>query len=581
MRRGDFLRHDSRVSDRPIADYALLSDRRTAALVSGDGSVDWLCLPRFDGPSVFGRILDPGAGHFSIRPAQLVELTRRYRGGTMVLETSFRTGSGRGTLTDAMAMTGRRALLRRIERTEGSVEVELEYAPRPDYGAARPALFGATGSVLGGGVGLASSAPLTVEGETATARFTLRAGESASFALDLTGEGQWPVARIGEWIDEAAAAWDQGGGTSREDVQRSVLVLRALTHEPTGAVVAAPTTSLPVRVGDDKNWDYRYGWIRDSSFALEALARVGHEDEAFEILRWMLRTVSEGIQEGGDLQVVHRVDGNPDLEERELPHLAGWRGSSPVRVGNAAAGQRQLDVYGELLASAHRVADRLGELEPEGRRVLVEAAEAAAARWPDPDQGLWEARGEPRHFLHSKLMCWVALDRAVAIAPLLDAEERTTGWIGAREEIRAAILEQSWSERAGAFTDAFGSDRLDASALLLGIYGFLPPDDQRLRLTRDAIATRLTDARGLVRRHEEDHGGWPLCTFWLAEALAMAGEAERARETFERVVKHCNDVGLLSERVDPDTGELLGNFPLALSHAALVSAAAAIQRVGN
>jgi GH15 family glucan-1,4-alpha-glucosidase len=365
-------------------------------------------------------------------------------------------------------------------------------------------------------------------------------------------------------------------------VYHSGRVLQALTYQPTGAIVAAPTTSLPEVVGGERNWDYRYAWIRDASFTLDALWVAACPDEAEKFFSWMAKAASSKLRADADLQIMFRIHGGEDLTERVLGHLPGWRDSRPVRVGNGAWNQRQLDVYGELLAAAERLADQLGDLDEESKGFLTSVADIAAKRWTEQDHGIWEVRDEPRDFLYSKLMCWVALDRAIRIADLIGAADRTDRWTTTRDEIRQAILERGWSDRAGAFAQSFGSDQLDASNLMLAIVGFLPPDDPRMLATIEAVERDLTDDRGLVYRYRADdglpgeEGTFLLCTFWLAHALALAGKLDRARVTFERAVAYANDVGLLSEEVDEPTGELLGNFPQAFSHIGLINAAWAI-----
>jgi GH15 family glucan-1,4-alpha-glucosidase len=595
----------------PIGDYALLSDCRSAALVSRDGSVDWLCFPRFDSPAVFARILDSGGGHFSIRPAGDFEASRAYADQAMVLETTFVTASGTATLTDAMAV-GRNerghelgaaspgVLLRQFTCTEGEMDVEVSYAPRPEYGLIHPLLAQIPGGVAArGGAGrLLLSAPGTfaVDGATATARLHLVAGQMACFALAHAAAGEpplrvWDAGTVTTRLADTLAGWRSWSaihqsyeGPWRELVHHSGRVLQALTYAPTGAIVAAPTTSLPETVGGERNWDYRYTWVRDASLTMEALWVAACPDEADKFFGFLADAAASQLHRGMDLQIMFGVGGERDLTERELRHLAGWRGSRPVRVGNGAWTQRQLDVYGELLGAAQRLVDQLGEPDTVTQRFLAAAADAAAVRWREKDQGIWEIRGEPRDFLYSKLMCWVALDRAIALAPQLGAVDRVAGWIAARDEIRAAILERGWSDTAGAYTQAFGSDDLDASNLMLAITGFLPGDDPRMKATIDATAARLTDERGLVYRYlahdglAGDEGTFLLCTFWLAQAQALAGEVEQATATFERAVTAINDVGLLAEEVDAGSGEMIGNFPQAFSHIGLINAAWAIDQ---
>jgi alpha,alpha-trehalase len=597
------------MSTLPIGDYALLSDCRSAALVSRDGSVDWLCFPRFDAPSVFARLLDADAGYFSVRPAGQGGTARRYVDQAMALETTFTTATGTVVLTDALAV-GRNdrghelgagspgVLLRRVACTEGTVELEVTYAPRPEYGLIHPILTPVDGGLAarGGADVLVLSTPvaLEVEGATATARLTLRAGESAAFALAHASSwaappAAWPQDEIARRLDDTIEGWRSWSamhqayeGPWRELVHHSGRVLQALTFEPTGAIVAAPTTSLPEAVGGERNWDYRYTWVRDASLTMEALWVAACPDEANKFFAFLAGAAASQLHRGTDLQIMFGVGGERDLTERELPHLRGWRDSRPVRVGNGAWSQRQLDVYGELLGATQRLVEQLGELDEPTRRFLVAAADTAAVRWTEKDQGIWEIRGEPRDFLYSKLMCWVALDRAIALAELLGARDRVEGWTATRDEIRAAICEQGWSERAGAYAQAFGGDDLDASNLMLAITGFLPGDDPRMKATIDATAERLTDERGLVYRYtaadglEGEEGTFLLCTFWLAQAHALTGEVEQARATFERAAAYANDVGLLAEEVDVGGAEMIGNYPQAFSHIGLVNAAWAI-----
>jgi len=598
------------MSDTPIADYALLSDCHSAALVSREGSLDWLCFPRFDGPAVFARLLDDAAGHWSLTVKGALETTRRYLPNTMVLQTAIRTETGLAMLTEAMALDANqdghdlgsrapRALLRRLECTEGRVELAMEYAPRPEFGLIAPLLSSVQGAAVaarGGADVLVLSAPSepAIDGSTARLQATLRAGEAAGFALHHRSVEEdaprvWSQDDVAAGIAGTVRAWrtwssmhQRYEGPWSDLVSHSGRVLQSLMYQPTGAIVAAPTTSLPEAVGGERNWDYRYAWVRDASFTLNALWVAACPDEAIKFFSWMTGTVASLIEVGSDLQIMFGIGGEHDLSERELPHLSGWRGSRPVRVGNGAWNQRQLDVYGELLDAASTLSEQLGDLDEPTAQFLVAVAETAAIRWRESDQGIWEVRGGPREFLYSKLMCWVALDRAIALAPLLSAEDRVERWSGIRDEIREAILDRGWSEKAGAFAQSFGSDELDASNLMMPIVGFLPASDPRMLATIDAIAEQLTDHRGLVFRYRAadglsgSEGTFLLCTFWLAHALALAGEAERARTTFERAIGFVNDVGLLSEEVDPETGELLGNFPQAFSHIGLVNAAWAI-----
>jgi GH15 family glucan-1,4-alpha-glucosidase len=602
------------VSKTPIGDYALISDCHSGALVSKEGSIDWWCFPRFDGPAVFGRILDDAAGHWSITPTRPARTGRRYLDRTMVLETTFRTDTGSATLTDAMAldpeqaghdlgMDAPRVVLRRVQCTEGEIELEMEFAPRPEYGLIFPLLARVDGGVAtrGGAQASVLSTPdvTAIERSTARLRFRLTAGQATSFAMQRrTTEEPPPQAfsqrEIEHLLAGTAEVWRTWSslhqayeGPWSDLVYQSGRVLQALMYQPTGAIVAAPTTSLPEDVGGERNWDYRYAWVRDASFTLDALWVAACPDEAHKFFSWMAGAVASQLDAGADLQIMFGIGGEHDLSERELPHLSGWRDSRPVRVGNGAWSQRQLDVYGELLDAAYRLKDQLGRIDEATKQFLVQVADAAASRWREKDQGIWEVRGEPRDFLYSKLMCWVALDRAVAMAAMIGAEDRVQGWTETRDEIRHAIETKGWSDRSGAFAQYFGGDGLDASNLMMPIVGFLPADDRRMIDTIEATEERLTDERGLVYRYRTEggvdglageEGTFLLCTFWLAEALARAGKVDRARAVFERAVAFANDVGLLAEEVDESSGELLGNFPQAFSHIGLINAAWAISQ---
>ena len=598
----------------PLEDYALLSDRHGAALVSREGAVDWLCLPRFDSPAVFAGLLDRGAGSWVLRPTGGGPVSRRYLDGTMVLETTFHAPDGVLTLTDALATGGcadlhrvgaaaPHLLVRGVTCTEGSPELTLDFRPRPEYGLVVPLVAACDGgaTVRGGPDRLTLSAPghLEVSSGAVSATVRLRPGETRYFGLHrgaLAGPAprMWRQEELAEALATTTDAWRAWSrahqayeGPWRDLVHHSGRVLQALSYQPSGAIVAAATTSLPEEVGGGRNWDYRYAWVRDAAMTMDALWVAACPDEAGEFFGYVSSAAASGWS-GSHLQIMYGVGGEHDLTERELPHLSGWRDSRPVRVGNDAWRQPQLDVYGELLETAARFEDQLADTGPAQRAFLAGLADAVTARWECPDHGIWEIRGEPRHFLHSKLMCWVALDRAVRLAPRWEAgEERVAGWRAERDRIREAIEERGWSAAAGAFTRSFDETALDASALMLPISGFLPADDPRVLATIDAVAAGLTDARGVVHRYRTGagsdglaggEGGFLLCTFWLAQALAMAGRTDRARRVLDRAAGHANDVGLLAEQVDPDDGRMLGNFPQAFSHIGLVNAAWALAR---
>jgi GH15 family glucan-1,4-alpha-glucosidase len=597
----------------PIADYGMLADCSSAALVTRDGSIDWLCLPRYDSPAIFARLLDPDAGHWSIHPSGDYQVSRRYLPGTLVIETTFTTAAGSVRLTDALPFAeGQRGhdiglnapheVLRCVEGVEGEVELVMELAPRLEYGLVRP-LFRQTeggGRTFGGPnqVAIRSSAPVAVEGATMTAAFRVSAGEEAAFSMAWAAVEDAPPAAcapelVAARIADTAEAWrsweaehDAYQGPHQELVRFSSRVLKGLTYRPTGAVVAAPTTSLPETVGGERNWDYRYSWIRDSSLTLEALYIGTCSDAAQNFVSFM--TSAAGGLADHSLQIMYGIGGEHDLSERELSHLRGWRDSAPVRVGNGAWDQVQLDVYGELLMTLHLYREQLGELHPEIQRFVADLADTAARRWQERDSGIWEMRGEPLHHLSSKVMCWAALDRAIDLAPRLGEHARVEAWTAERERIRDAILTRGWSEAKQAYAQSFDSDELDGAALLMPLTGFLPASDPRMRSTIEAIARELTED-GLVLRYRAqeglnadglrgEEGTFVVCSFWLVSALALAGELDRAEALYDQLAGYANDLGLLGEEIDTATGEQLGNFPQAYSHIGLITSAAHIDR---
>ncbi|MDP8968144.1 MAG: glycoside hydrolase family 15 protein, partial [Actinomycetota bacterium] len=547
------------MSDR-IADFALLGDGQGAALVSRDGSVAWWCPPRFDAPSVFAQILDERAGHWSLRPRAIEDVERRYVPGTMVLETTFRCAGGRMRLTDALALapgargheTGHgspHVLLRVAEALDGEVRVDLELAPRPEYARVVPRLVSTAAGIesIGGRdrVLLVGDRPVQARRDHAAASFALLAGERAGFALQhlpgITGGAPAPLDPVAA-LDDTIAGWQSWSeqhqgyqGAYHELVHRSALVLRALTYVETGAIVAAATTSLPEVVGASANWDYRYAWLRDAALTLTALWVAACPDEARRFFDWMARAAAPGPQDE-HVQIVFGVQGERDLTEHELEHLAGFRDSRPVRVGNAAWSQQQLDVLGEVLQGAWVLRDRLGELDDLTAEFLADLADRAARDWRKPDAGIWEAREGERDYLSSKLLCWVALDRAIRLAPKLRGHANVDAWGEARDAVREAICRDGWSDEAGAYTGAFGSDHLDASVLLMPILGFVDAADERMLATIDAVERDLA-RDGLVQRWTGagDEGAFVACSYWLAHCRALAGQVQHARALFEKV----------------------------------------------
>ena len=576
-----------------IADYGFLSDSHSAALVDLAGSVDWWCVPRFDSPSVLGRLLDREAGHWSLRPAAAFRSERHYLEGTLVLQTVFHTATGDVVVTDALGLApGARGhdiglecphvLLRRVEGLAGVVSMVTELAPRMEYGRTEPHLSRVEGGfhAEGGAVRLICTGDVElacVDG-VVRAGFPVAAGDMVELRLQYQpsyGPRREPPGVPS--LEDTVAAWRSWSalhttydGPFASEVRRSALVLQGLTFGPSGAVLAAATTSLPERLGGALNFDYRYAWLRDLSLTIRALWLAACPDEPARFFDWLSR--SAGYVRGELIQIMYGVEGERDLTEHVLENLSGYRGSTPVRVGNAAWDQTQLDVLGEVLDAVHLMRDQLGELTGPTRQLLVALADRAVGSWREPDAGMWEARDRRRHYVSSKVLCWVALDRAVKLAPMLGDEAKPHRWAAARNEVRAAVLERSWSERSGAYSGAFESDELDASVLMLPLVGFLPATEARMRATIDAVEQRL-GSNGLVRRWADDPSGFLLSTYWLVECLALAGEQERAAAWFSSATSHANDLGLLSEVADLETGELLGNFPQAFSHVGLINAA--------
>ncbi|MEP7022359.1 MAG: glycoside hydrolase family 15 protein [Actinomycetota bacterium] len=578
-----------------IGDYGFLSDCHSAALVDRGGSVEWWCVPRFDSASVFGRLLGPDGGSWSLSPTAPFESDRAYVEGSLVLRTVFTTDGGQVAVTDALALErgargheiGLRSphvLLRRVEGLRGSVELATSFAPRMEYGLTVPHVSGSPEGIMarGGPVRLVLSAPVALSPGPgcATARFTVHAGDQADFRLTYARSAAAPGTseRAGEpTLEDTIAGWqswarihDTYQGQHRDAVRRSSLVLQGLTYQPTGAVVAAATTSLPEMAGADLNFDYRYAWLRDLSLTIHSLWIAACPDEADRLFRWISGAV--GHLGGERVQIMYGVEGERNLAETELAHLPGFRGSRPVRIGNAAWDQQQLDILGEVLDAANQLRDQLGTLEQPTRELLIALADRAAEGWQEPDAGMWESREQARHYVSSKVMCWVALDRAIRLTPLLGDGAHAERWDRSRERVRAHVLAKAWSPKAGAYTGAFGSDDLDASVLLLPITGFLPARDQRMWATIEAIERELGDT-GLVRRWASDPMGFLICTYWLVECLALGGATGRAEEWFNRATSYANDLGLMAEEADPVRNELLGNYPQAFSHVGLINAA--------
>jgi GH15 family glucan-1,4-alpha-glucosidase len=586
----------------PITDYAAIGDGRTVALVARDGAIDWLCLPDLDSPSVFGALLDAEAGgRFELRPEESFESARRYLPGTNVLETTFASEHGHVRITDAMTLpTGGlapyRELVRRVDAVVGRVPMRWRIEPRPAYGArARLERRAGVPVVVRGAEALAVVAwdagePAVGDG-VVEGRFVAAEGSTAH--LVLAAAHQEPLvlpsrADVAARLAATEDAWREWSdarsyeGPWRDAVVRSALALKLLVFAPSGAIAAAATTSLPEAIGGERNWDYRFSWPRDSAFTLRALLALGCSREADAFFFWLLHASQLTHPE---VRVLYRLNGRPEAHERSLP-LAGYRGSRPVRVGNGAAGQTQLDVYGEVLDAASSVARSRGGLDRDQARRLAGIADHVCETWRQPDSGIWEVRSEPGHFTQSKMMCAVALDRACTLAEQGVLRGDIERWRREREEIRAFVDSRCYSEDKGSYTRSADADVLDASLLLGVIARYDEPTAPRLIATVDAVRRELAHGRLVTRYVSEDglageEGAFLACSFWLAEAYARQGRLDEAATLMDELTPLANDVGLYAEEIDPATGDFLGNFPQGLSHLALINAAVAIAEASS
>lgn len=612
----------------PISAYAVVGDCHTAALISNEGSIDWYCPGRFDAPAVFCRILDASkGGYLRVAPRGRFAATRRYRGRTSVLDTIFDSGKGRVKVTDLMPVHARKPhyrghdvggshrALRLVEVLDGEVELELRFKPTFNYArdVADVELVPGEGVVSHrDGSYLTLSCPGTTpeqvgDGEV-RACWRVRAGDRLWITLTWSGDPdsarQALAAR--DWqdaLDRTMDYWERWSGRCayrgpyQSEVLRSALTLKMLIYEPTGAIIAAPTTSLPEAIGGLRNWDYRYSWLRDSSLILYALITVGYSDEAKDFLNWLVEVTSQDPLD----EVMFTIDGKRRIPEITLDRLEGYRCSKPVRIGNRASGQVQLDVYGEILRAAYlhyhdrRTEEKGMPAPPGGGRgpsrqtweLLQTLVEQAVRHWREPDNGIWEVRGERRLFLHSRLMCWAAVDRGIRMASEFNLPAPMGRWQRTRDLIRDAILKRGWDAGTGTFTQALDETELDASALLIPETGFLSPTDPRVLSTIKNVRERLTDD-GLVYRYIAPDGlpggeaTFALCSFWLVDALALSGQLDEAHDLFERLLGYANDVGLLSEEISPGGGDtLLGNFPQGLTHLALIRSASNLAKVAR
>jgi GH15 family glucan-1,4-alpha-glucosidase len=577
----------------PIADYAMIGDSHTAALVGNDGSIDWLCFPRFDSGACFAALLgEPGHGRWLIAPLPaILRVTRRYRDGSLILETDFDTESGAVRLIDFMPLSDSRwDVVRIVEGLSGRVPMRMELIVRFDYGSIVPWVK-RSGDVLSMTAGpdtleLAASVGVAGEKMKTVAEFSIGAGERQSFVLNYRPSYHPAKLEVeaGACLAETEARWQEWSSRStyrgrwRDAVTRSLITLKALTFKPTGGIVAAPTTSLPEQPGGVRNWDYRYCWLRDATFTLNSLLLAGYVKEATDWREWLLRAVAGSPEK---LQILYGVSGVRRLDEYEVPWLPGYQGAAPVRIGNAASRQFQLDVYGEVMDTLHLA--RVSGLEREEDAWVFQCAmlDFLDTHWRDPDEGLWEVRGPRRHFTHSKVMAWVAFDRCIADAERDGLEAPLDRWRATRSAIHAEVCVKGYDAGSNAFVQSYESKHLDASLLLIPQVGFLPPDDPRVLGTIAAIERKLV-VDGLVLRYATEtgvdampagEGAFLPCSFWLADSYALTGRRGEAEALFERLLALCNDVGLLAEEYDPRARRMLGNFPQALTHMALVNTA--------
>lgn len=590
-----------------IEDYAIIGDCRSAALVSRDGSIDWLCWPRFESPSLFGALLDEKAGCWRVAPAGPFRSERRYIEGTNVLQTTFHTGTGSLVVTDLMPVASEeekrrflqpeQEILRVAECDAGEVEVEVLFDARPEYGLGKIRVQdgGKLGLRIELGCGLLvlrADLPLRpVEGGRIRGSGVLRAGEALHFSLTLANDGQAILPPLGAWsrdcVERSLRWWKHWSsrlnydGPARSSVMRSALALKLLIHAPSGAIIAAPSTSLPERIGGDLNWDYRFCWLRDASLTARALFGLGYTEEAEAFVDWMLHATRLTQPE---LRILYDVYGKRPEAERTLDHLAGYAGSRPVRVGNGAVDQLQLDVYGEVIHAATEFVRRDGDLDGDTRRMLGAFGEFVCRNWQKPDEGIWEPRSGKGHNTHSRLLCWVALDRLLELHRRGHLPRAPAGRFAEnRDRIRAEVEARAWSSSLRSYVSRLDGDRLDASLLLLSWYGFEDASSERMRQTYARICEHLGAGKGLLYRYRTEEsrgeGAFGACGFWGAEYLALGGgTALEAREAFERLCGLANDVGLFAEEIDPATLHALGNFPQAFTHVGLINAAISLAR---
>ena len=590
---------------KPIGEYGLIGDKKSAALVGTDGSIDWCCFPRFDSPSVFGAILDDRrGGRFQIAPASpYTTREQSYLADTNVLSTSFTTESGEMSVLDFMPVreaaseeAGPSEIHRVVRCTRGTVSVKCTFEPRLDYARASTALKREGQAIVANGgrqtLRLSTQVPMDIESDRATGEISLVEGEKAVFVAAYGYDRPTRIEsyRTSEKLAATLTYWRSlvnelsCDGRWKAEIVRSFLLLQILRYEASGAIVAAPTASLPERNGGSRTWDYRYSWLRDSSFTMDAFYRMGWTGGASKYINWL---VDHCKVTNGNTRIVYGVSRNSSLKESVLDHLDGYMGSRPVRIGNGAANHLQTDVFGEVILAIDTLQRRGGEVPEDAWSVVEHFADTVCNTWTHKDRGVWEVRGEQRHFVYSKIMCWVALDRAVMLAKALRRPAPIEKWEQCARTIKAEVLQQGWSDRKGSFVQSYGSETLDASSLVIPFVGFLPPGDRRVASTVEAISRELADGP-LVQRYipeqtddglnAEPEGAFTMLSFWLIGNLIQIGQVERAREYFERVLDYSNHLGLFAEMIDRTTLEPVGNFPQAYSHIGLIHTAGNLER---
>lgn len=582
--------------------YGIIGNLDTCALVGKDGSIDWCCFPHIESPSVFAAILDiDKGGCFSLRPSGSFESEQRYIENTNVLETVFNTSSGSAVLTDFMPMKEgdekltheSQSILRKITCNKGSIKLETVFMPCFDYARAKTVITKSKNGVTASG----NDEQVFLRGPF---KFEIRKSQAYGSIGIEEGDTVWLTLYYGQDMDlgpdicesylndtvQFWLSWSHKCGPTEcvfhrpwhDQIVRSGLILKLLTHHESGAICAAPTTSLPEEVGGERNWDYRFNWIRDSAFTVQALYNLGHINEAKNHLKWFL-DLCRKTTAPEKMQIMYGMHGETELEEQELKHLSGYRNSRPVRIGNGASKQKQLDIYGELLNAFYETTRYGDEIQSSDWDFIKNIVDYVCKIWDEKDSGIWEIRGEPSHFVYSKLMCWVAIDRGIKIAESRDFEASLDEWKEVMDKIKDEIIKKGFNSRINSFTQSFGSEILDATSLLIPMMGFLPFDDLRIQGTIDAVLKHLTTSTGLVFRYQSEdglagkEGAFTLCSFWLVNALTLSGRTEEAKNVFTDVLKYISPLGLLSEEVSLDTGEQLGNFPQAFSHIGLINSA--------